>query len=197
MSDSWNEHADGWDANPAVKHYADQAFASLDARLGITAAGWASGRVLDFGCGTGLLAGKIAPNVHEVIAVDSSDRMIAVLKNKGIRNITAVHGDILDHDFPLDPRAFADFDLVYASSVCSFLPDYPNAVAALARMLRPGGDFVQWDWLASGSDGFGLSEAEIRRALGAAQLHDIRVEPAFEIEAEGAALPVLVGTGTR
>jgi SAM-dependent methyltransferase len=197
MTDSWNEHADGWDDNPAVNHYADQAFVSLNARFDMSGARWASGRVLDFGCGTGLLAEKIAPHVHEVIAVDTSDKMIAVLQGKGIRNITAIHGDILDHDFPVDARVFSDFDLIYASSVCSFLPDYPNAVAALARMLRPGGHFVQWDWLASGGDGFGLSGAQIRNALGGAQLRNIRVEPAFEIGAEGETLPVLIGAGTR
>jgi len=196
MTDSWNEHADGWDDNAAVQLYASRAFASLDARIDFGRAGWKSRRVLDFGCGTGLLAEKIAPHVHEVMAVDTSEQMVAVLQGKGIRNVTAVHGDILDNDFAADERRYSDFDLICASSVCSFLPDYQNAVTALARLLRPAGHFVQWDWLASDGDGFGLSEVQIRDALGRAQLHNIQVEPAFEIEADGQTLPVLVGFGT-
>ncbi|WP_339744661.1 class I SAM-dependent methyltransferase [uncultured Maricaulis sp.] len=196
MTDSWNEYAEGWDDNPAVKHYANQAFVSLDARFDMSGASWKSKRVLDFGCGTGLLAEKIAPHVHELIAVDTSQKMIAVLNGKNLGNVTAVHGDILDKDFRIDGDWFSNFDLIYASSVCSFLPDYEHAVPALARLLRRGGHFVQWDWQASGGDGFGLSENQISAALNQAKLHDIRVGPAFTIDAEGESMPVLIGVGT-
>ena len=39
-------------------------------------------RVLDFGCGTGLLTEKIAPLVNEIVAIDSSPKMIEVLRKK-------------------------------------------------------------------------------------------------------------------
>ncbi len=72
--------------------------------------------------------------------------MIAVLKSKGVRNVIAVHGDILDNDFRVERDSSSDFDLIYASSVCSFLPDYESAIIALARLLKRGGYFVQLDW---------------------------------------------------
>ena len=195
MTDSWDDHADGWDDNSAVNLYASQAFASLAARVDIADPSWKSKRVLDFGCGTGLLAGKIAPHVHELMAVDSSEKMIAVLNGKSLRNVVAVHGDILDDGFRFEGNLLPHFDLIYASSVCSFLPDYENAITALTHLLKPGGHFVQWDWQASDGEEFGLSENRIKTALEKAQLNSIRVGPAFTIMAENTAMPVVMGAG--
>lgn len=195
MTDPWNEHASSWDDNPDVRLYADQAFASLVAQTDLRRGGWTSKRVLDFGCGTGLLAQKVAPYVGELIAVDTSEKMIAVLENKKISNVVAVHGDILASDSKCEVDLGAGFDIIYASSVCGFLPDYEGAVLALARLLRPGGHFIQWDWRASDGEEFGLSEHEIRKALEAARLESIRVEQAFSFETDEQTIPVLIGAG--
>lgn len=195
MTDTWNGHADGWDDNPDVKFYADQAFASLVSTIDFRGTGWTSKRVLDFGSGTGLLAQKVAPYVGELIAVDTSDRMIAILENKNITNVSAVHVDILAAEHRCEVDLQSGFDLIYASSVCSFLPDYESAVLALARLLRPGGSFIQWDWQASDGDDFGLSENRIRDALQTAGFGSIRVRQAFTIETDGKTMPVLVGAG--
>lgn len=195
MTDTWSEHADGWDENPDVRLYADQAFASLVSTTDIRGPDWTSKRVLDFGCGTGSLAQNVAPFVGELIAVDTSERMITVLENKHIPNVIAVHGDILAPDQPCEVDLQSGFDLIYASSVCGFLPDYEGAVLALARLLKSGGRFIQWDWRASDGDEFGLSENEIQNALQTAKIESIRVEQAFSIETDEQILPVLIGTG--
>lgn len=195
MTDAWNAHADGWDDNPDVRFYADQAFTSLGSTTDIFSPVWKPKRVLDFGCGTGLLSQKIAPYVDELIAVDTSERMIAALERKHIPNVAAIHGNILSIDHPYETEWQSRFDLIYASSVCGFLPDYEGALLALARFLTPGGRFIQWDWRASDGDDFGLSESRIRNALQAAKLESIRVEQAFSIETDEQDLPVLIGTG--
>ncbi|WIY24793.1 class I SAM-dependent DNA methyltransferase [Parasedimentitalea psychrophila] len=197
MTDDWNDYADGWDDNSDVKLYATQAFAALDAHVDMRGKNWQSSRILDFGCGTGLLTEKIAPHVMEVIAVDTSDKMIAILKEKNLCNVRAVHGDVLTGDIRDVGDWFSDFDLICASSVCGFLPDYSGAVTALAGLLRRGGQFVQWDWQSSGNDGFGLTEPQMRESLKAAHLSSIRVEQVFEIEADAQAMPVLMGVGVR
>ena len=74
MTDTWNQHANGWDDNSDVKFYADQAFASLVSMTDVRGPGWTSRRVLDFGCGTGLLAQKVATYVGELIASPSRYR---------------------------------------------------------------------------------------------------------------------------
>ncbi|MEW2912441.1 class I SAM-dependent methyltransferase [Leisingera sp. JC11] len=195
MSDDWNDYADGWDGNSDVRHYATRAFAALDALAGITGGGWQDKRVLDFGCGTGLLSGKLAPHVQEVVATDTSERMIAVLEEKALPNVRALHTDILDGSAAAD--GVTGFDLICASSVCSFLPDYAGAVAALAGLLNRGGMFVQWDWLAPEAGSSGLTVQQVREALRDAGLGAIRVEQAFEMESGGQAMPVLMGSGVR
>ena len=121
--------------------------------------------------------------------------MIAVLRNKNIPNVNAVHGDILATDYQDAAGLDSGFDLIYASSVCGFLPDYSNAVQALARLLKPDGHFIQWDWRASDGDDFGLSEGQIRNALQTAQLRSIQVEQAFSIVSDEQSLDVLIGAG--
>ncbi|MGJ8569507.1 MAG: class I SAM-dependent DNA methyltransferase [Hoeflea sp.] len=195
MSEDWNEHAENWDTNPGVKLYAEKAFASLVTHTDIRDESWKSKRVLDFGCGTGSLAELISPYVKEVVAVDTSEKMIAGLKEKGLPNVTTVHADILDINFQHERSHLSDFDLVYASSVCSFLCNYEDAVCALARTLKRGGYFMQWDWLASDDDGFGLTENQMSNALKRARFSSFQIEPAFVIQAEGQTMPVLLGVG--
>lgn len=195
MTENWNEHASRWDGNPDVKLYAEKAFASLDAQIGLRGKDWKSKRVLDFGCGTGLLAQKVAPYVGELVAVDTSEKMIAVLKDKSIPNVAAIHGDILAADTQTGADLGAGFDLIYASSVCGFLPDYESAVLVLAGLLRPVGHFIQWDWLASDGNESGLSERRVRNAMEAAKFKSIRVEHAFSFETDEHTMPVLIGAG--
>jgi predicted TPR repeat methyltransferase len=161
----------------------------------IRGSGWTSKWVLDFGCGTGSLAQKVAPFVGELIAVDTSEKMIAALENMHIPNVIAVHGDILATDHRCEADLQSGFDLIYASSVCGFLPDYEGAVLALTRLLRVGGHFLQWDWRASDGEDFGLSESKIRNALQTAKFGSIRVEQAFSVETDDQTLPVLIGAG--
>lgn len=195
MSDDWNDYADGWDGNSDVRNYADQAFAALDAITGITGGGWQDKRVLDFGCGTGLLSEKLAPHVKEVVAVDTSDRMIAVLQDKALPNVRALHADILDASVREAAGGLKGIDLICASSVCSFLPDYSGAVAVLAGLLNRGGMFVQWDWLASDEGGSGLTERQVKDALRKAGLGAVKAGQVFTMEADGQAMPVLMGSG--
>ncbi|MBY6057897.1 class I SAM-dependent DNA methyltransferase [Leisingera daeponensis] len=197
MNDDWNDYADGWDGNSDVRRYANCAFASLDEYAGISGGGWQARRVLDFGCGTGLLSEKLAPHVKEVVAVDTSERMIAVLQDKALPNVRALHADILGGSAGGAGNGLSGFDLICASSVCSFLPDYNGAVAVLAGLLNRGGTFVQWDWLASDEGGSGLTLRHVREALREAGLGSIRAEQAFAMDAGGPAMPVLMGAGIR
>ncbi|WP_311198503.1 class I SAM-dependent methyltransferase [Leisingera sp. M523] len=144
-----------------------------------------------------MLTELIAPHVKEVIAVDTSDRMIAVLKDKNLPNVTPVHADILGGAAAGDKDRLAGFDLICASSVCGFLPDYAAAVKLLSGLLERGGQFVQWDWQGQDSGGFGLTEQQMRAALEAAGLGSIRVKQVFALDTGGQSMPVLMGLGTR
>ncbi len=196
MTDEWGEWADGWDDDPAARAYAAAAFESLGEVLTDGGPALAGARVLDFGCGTGLLTERLVGAGATVVAVDTSPAMLAVLEAKvAERGLTGVAtaDSVGDEAEP--------FDLIVASSVCSFLDDYRATVAELTRRLRPGGVWVQWDWERTDDDGHGFTVDEIREALVAAGLDGVEVRTAFSVDVvmdgEKATMAPLIGVGRR
>lgn len=190
---TWDEMAAGWDNDPAVLAYANAAWTSLEERVEVSQ----QARVLDFGCGTGLLTERLAPRVQEVVAVDASSEMIEVLQAKELPNVSAfvaqwTPGVALD-----DSITRAPFELIVCSSVCAFLDDYPGAVTMLAGLLAPGGCFVQWDWELDPADEepYGLTSAAITEALEGAGLEVVSVGIGFDIPFEEHRMRPLMGIG--
>lgn len=194
-TDEWAEHAGSWDDDPVVVAYADAAFTSLRAAVELST----DARVLDFGCGTGLLTERLAPHVRSVVAVDTSPAMIAVLEAKALADVQAAVRAWTPETLAADPLAAEPFDLIVCSSVCAFLPDYPGAVAMLADRLAPGGHFVQWDWELdpAADEPFGLSAEQIARALEDAGLAVVSVGTGFDIPIEDQRMRPLMGVGRR
>ena len=71
--------------------------------------------------------------------------MLAVLTGKNLLNVTTIKE-------PLSAKLIAEnqslnkgFDVIVASSVCGFLPDYEATLSLLKSVLNPSGTFVQWD----------------------------------------------------
>lgn len=192
MVNEWDEYAKSWDTDHATRAYAASAFASLhrltaDVQLSLDGA-----RVLDFGCGTGILTEHLVAAGSEVFAVDTSLAMLDVLEAKiaqrhwtGVRTSTSL------------PTEAEPFDLCVCSSVCAFLDDYPATVAELVTYLRDAGLFVQWDWERQGEEPHGLSRTEIHDALTAAGLISISVNDAFSVTIEGQTMSPIMGAGQQ
>jgi 2-polyprenyl-3-methyl-5-hydroxy-6-metoxy-1,4-benzoquinol methylase len=147
-------------------------------------------RVVDFGCGTGLLTERLVGVGASVHAVDTSRAMLAVLDTKVVEHgwsqvTTGV-------ELPVDQGSH---DLIVCSSVCSFLDDYPGTAVDLVELLRPGGLFVQWDWERTDDDEHGLARHEIEAALGRAGLEPVVVETAFSVPMGEATMEPLIGHG--
>lgn len=200
---SWDDHAATWDDDPAVRAYSQAAFESLRTLSTETGARLRGARVLDFGCGTGLLSEQIAAEHAEVVAVDRSPAMIEVLERKvserGLGRITPLALDLTEDEAGRNPAFAQPFDLVVCSSVCAFLDDYPAAVATLARRLGPQGLFVQWDWELdpSADEPYGLSREQVRSALEGAGLAVVVVRQGFAVPFEGQTMAPLMGVGRR
>jgi SAM-dependent methyltransferase len=92
-------------------------------------------RVLDAGCGTGDIGVRIAaePGV-EVVAVDTSPRMVQIARERGLRASVA--------DVQQLPFEDGEFDCVLAAWVIYHVQDRAAAIRELARVLRPGGRLV-------------------------------------------------------
>ncbi len=97
--------------------------------------------VLEVAAGTGLLTLPVARITKQVIATDYSEAMIGVLRQRvqeaGLTNVECSRRDVYGLGFPP-----ASFDAVVCANVVHLLPDLPGALAALQRVLRPGGKLV-------------------------------------------------------
>jgi len=195
---SWDDEAATWDTQPAVRAYSKAAFQSLQRVLMERGSNLTGARVLDFGCGTGLLTEQLAAEAERVMAVDVAQAMVAVLREKNIGNVEPVCG-LLNELIESGSLSMGAFDLITCSSVCSFLGDYPAAVAQLAALLAPDGLLLQWDWeLEDGADdAMGLSRSAITAALSAAGLTDLSVGVGFTETVEGFVMAPLLGVGRK
>ena len=98
-------------------------------------------RILEFGCGTGTTAIYHAPHVQHVEAIDISENMLEIAREKasvaGAGNINFTRGTLAE--FNADT---ASFDVVLGLNVIHLLPDRQAVIAEVARILKPGGIFV-------------------------------------------------------
>lgn len=98
-------------------------------------------RVLEVAAGTGLLTVALARTAGEVIATDYAASMVTALEAKvranGLTNVSCEQADLFALRF--EPRSF---DAVVAANVLHLVPDLPRAVAALRRVLKPGGRLI-------------------------------------------------------
>ncbi len=109
----------------------------------------AGGRALDLACGTGDLAFALAERVPgaEVVGIDASTRMIELAQERrsadpltGARVRFAV-GDMMRLDV-----SDGAVDVVTAGYALRNVPDHREALAEIARVLKPGGILVTLDF---------------------------------------------------
>lgn len=98
-------------------------------------------RVLEVAAGTGLVTPALAAGAGEVIATDYSAAMVATLERRvrdaQVANVRCEQADLYALRFD-----DASFDAVVAANVLHLVPDLPSALAALRRVLKPGGLLV-------------------------------------------------------
>jgi ubiquinone/menaquinone biosynthesis C-methylase UbiE len=91
-------------------------------------------RVLEAGCGTGLVLEKLARVAREAHGFDLSAGMVAKARARGL---SVSLGSVTQIPFRAD-----SFDLVCSFKVLAHVPDIELALRELARVTRPGGTLV-------------------------------------------------------
>ncbi len=101
-----------------------------------------SGRILDVGCGTGVIASRLADLGYEVTGTDPSQGMLDHLRERDGR-VTAVLGSATELPFPDD-----GFDLTMCVAVMHHIAnvrDVHTALGEMVRVTKPGGLVLVWD----------------------------------------------------
>jgi len=191
LTESWDQYAEDWDINKDVIAYSEKAYAALDKLINLDGL-----RVLDFGCGTGLLTEKIAQKADSVLGLDSSEKMVTVLKNKRLNKVSVLAVELSRKEIESNSAFQSKFDLIVASSVCAFLPNYGEVLLLLKSALKLDGVFVQWDWVQTAQEpDFGFTEEMILKSYNKVGLEVVKIESAFSIQSSEGVMPVIMGVG--
>jgi ubiquinone/menaquinone biosynthesis C-methylase UbiE len=177
---------DYWDARPCnVRHSPEPVgsrayFDEVEARKYLVEphiprfadfARWRGRRVLEVGCGIGTDAVSFARAGADLVAVDLSFASLALARQRlRLYELPAklVQGNAEDLGFLPDDH----FDLVYSFGVVHHTPHPERALAAIRRVLRPGGElrlmvYNRWSWkvLAICARGLARGETDLARLV--------------------------------
>lgn len=133
MSD-FDARAANWDDDPAKVVRAREVAEAIRAAVPLTPAT----RVLEYGCGTGLLGLSLAPHVGRVTLADSSDGMLEVLGRK-LAGGAAANATALKLDLEREPLPPERYDLVCSLLTLHHVRDLDRVLPLLRAALSSGG----------------------------------------------------------
>jgi len=90
-------------------------------------------RILDLGCGDGVLTAKVVQAGAEAIGVDASEELLEAARARGL-DVRLMDGQALTFD--------GEFDAVFSNAALHWMPRAADVVQGVARALKPGGRFV-------------------------------------------------------
>jgi SAM-dependent methyltransferase len=90
-------------------------------------------RILDLGCGDGVLTAKLASMGCHVIGVDASAPQIEAARKLGL-DARVMNGEALDFD--------SEFDAVFSNAALHWMSHPAEVIAGVRRALKPRGRFV-------------------------------------------------------
>jgi ubiquinone/menaquinone biosynthesis C-methylase UbiE len=181
--------AAAWDEHPGRVKVAMDIARAITREVALTS----DLEVMDFGCGTGLVALALQPHVRSVTGVDSSRGMLDVLAAKiarlGLDNVQTLYCDLARGDV-LTGR----YDLVVSAMTLHHVPEIAPLFAQFAWVTAPGGrlciadldpDDGQFHDDDTGVFHCGFERDALRDVFVAAGFEDVRVTDAAEVVKQG------------
>ncbi len=88
-------------------------------------------KILEVGCGTGLILEQVTRFASSAVGIDLSEGMLEKARERGL--------DVVQGSATALPYADESFDVVYSFKVLAHIEDIHTAMAEMARVTRPGG----------------------------------------------------------
>lgn len=174
-----------WDEKPARVQLAGKVAEAIIGQVQLTPAM----RVMDFGCGTGLLSEKLQPLVGSITGVDSSAGMLEVFKAKIARDgQTNIQTLLIDPD--KDEALTGSYDLIVSSMTLHHIREPKVLLRQLHAVLAPGGVLAIADLDLDGGRfhddntgvfHFGFDRAALRDLFAETGFIDVRASTASEM----------------
>lgn len=188
----FDQAANSWEQRPISQQLASSIPAAIEQAIILQP----QQRLLDFGAGTGLLSAALATQVAEIVALDTSDAMLAVLAEKQLPNVRIVNQDIF--------AGLADqFDGVVSCMAVHHVADTAGLFQVFFQQLVSGGfiaiaDLDQEDGSFHGDNEgkgvkhLGFDRQQLTTILQDIGYQDIAFNTAVNIEKDGRNYPVFL-----
>jgi 2-polyprenyl-3-methyl-5-hydroxy-6-metoxy-1,4-benzoquinol methylase len=199
VTDLFADKALEYDQKPLPQQISEGVGAALNARVRFAP----EDVVLDFGAGTGLLTGRVAPHVARVLAVDVSPAMLEQLAAKPELQgkVEPICQDLLAA--PLGRQV----DAVVSAMALHHVEDTAGILRVLRDHLKPGGTLAVADLDVEAGDfhppdvtgvfHHGFDRARLQALLEQAGFVDVAIETACELERDDRHYSILLATAQR
>ncbi|MCA9118086.1 MAG: methyltransferase domain-containing protein [Planctomycetaceae bacterium] len=122
-------------------------------------------RILDLGCGDGVLTAELAAAGCDVVGTDASPEQVAAARALGL-NALVMPGESLSFS--------QEFDAVFSNAALHWMTQPAAVVAGVARALKPGGRFVGEF---GGAGNVAAVETAVRQTLRSRGIDDGPIQP--------------------
>lgn len=137
MTDHFQTKAADWDQRETVRLLSQGIGNTMQAKLELLP----DMQVMDFGAGTGLISGQLAPHVAQIAAVDTSQAMLAQLAQK-----SALQGKVVGYCVDLlDEPLGLSFDAIVSAMALHHVQDTQAILDSFFAHLKPGGQLALAD----------------------------------------------------
>jgi 2-polyprenyl-3-methyl-5-hydroxy-6-metoxy-1,4-benzoquinol methylase len=130
----FDKEAASWDENPVRVKLAKDVASAITKQITLTH----EMDVMDFGCGTGLLAFQLQPLVHSVTGVDSSQGMLDVF-NKRITELKLSNVDAMHMDLDNGDILRGHYDVIVSNMTIHHIKDLKPLFHQFQSIIVPGG----------------------------------------------------------
>ena len=183
---NFDEQAKDWDSDPGKVERARAVAEAIRKAVPLSKAM----KVLEYGCGTGLLSFVLQSQLGQIMLADPSQGMLDVLKEKiaaaNVMNMHPVRLDLLSDALPEE-----QYDLTYSLMVLHHISDVENVLAKFWEVLKPKGyllvaDLDQEDG-SFHTDGttdvhLGFDRGQLRKLVENAGFGNVKFSTAYEIK---------------